>query len=476
MCRLRLRSALVAVASSVLYFAHGVAAKAVFAHYMVGTTTETHAHTDIDDAAAAGLDGFALNIGDPRQSYVTNTLSYMFDYAASNHPDFHLLFSLDLSASLGAGASLSDYTSLLTQYTSHAAYALGPNSHPFVSTFGDGGLTNETWDEWRGSVFNNDVYFVPDFDGTQGYYDAADGWWSYWGGVVDGLFSWEAMWPERNGLGGAFPGDTGPDETVAAGAEQRGKDYMIGLSPLQYKDAYNTNLYRAGELNLPERISNVLSMTPSPEFAEVVTWNDGPESHYIGSLWPEQNTDADPARYATQSLAPHSGWQALISSFATAFRNNASSAADMRPVGDAAATGALWYKTLLQTTTCPLEGSGGVYAKPDGWANGKDVLNWAVVAPDGADGWTARLLSGGDEVGSEALVAGLNYGSVEGLKAGFQRLEVLDADGQTVGVAAGGRSSGWRRVERMMGSVRIRIAVSDGMLGKLRIGAGDEES
>lgn len=70
---------------------------------------------------------------------------------------------------------------------------------------------------------------MPDFDGTAGYYDGADAWWDYWGGVVDGLFSWEAAWPERAGLGGAFPGDTGPDEVVSKAAEARGKDYMIGM-------------------------------------------------------------------------------------------------------------------------------------------------------------------------------------------------------------------------------------------------------
>ena len=31
-----------------------VAAKAVFAHYMIGTISEEHAHKDIDDAMAAG--------------------------------------------------------------------------------------------------------------------------------------------------------------------------------------------------------------------------------------------------------------------------------------------------------------------------------------------------------------------------------------------------------------------------------------
>ncbi|KAB2575988.1 Glucan endo-alpha-glucosidase Agn1 [Lasiodiplodia theobromae] len=435
-----------AAATSVLYFPDAAAAKAVFAHYMVGTTTETHVHTDVDDAAAAGLDGFALNIGDPRQSFVTDTLSYMFDYTASNHPDFHLLFSLDLAAAGGAGATLTDFNALLKQYTSHAAYARGPapDEYPFVSTFSDGGLTNETWDEWRGSTDAfaepNAVYLVPDFDGTAGYYDGADGWWDYWGGVVDGLFSWEAAWPERAGLGGAFPGDTGPDEVVSKAAEARGKDYMIGLSPLQYKDAYNTNLYRPGELNLPERMKNILKMNPAPEYAQVITWNDGPESHYIGNLWPEQNTDVDPARYATTSLAPHDGWQPLIGSFAAAFRANASSASAMRPFGSAeTVTGALWYKTILQSTTCPLEGNGGVYAKPDGFDKGEDVLNWAVVVGEDAEGWKANLISDGEQIGSVELVAGLNYGKAEGVKAGFQRLEVVDADGKTVRVAAGGR-------------------------------------
>ncbi|OJD39955.1 glucan endo-alpha-glucosidase agn1 [Diplodia corticola] len=440
-------SALMAVANSVLYFSDAAIAKAVFAHYMVGTTTEPHVHTDIDDAAAAGLDGFALNIGDPRASYVTDTISYMFDYTASNHPDFHLLFSLDLAAATGAGASLSDYNALLTQYTAHAAYARGPapDAYPFVSTYSDGGLTNETWDEWRGSASafaagaGGGVYFVPDFDGTQGYYDGADGWWAYWGGVVDGLFSWEAAWPERAGVGGAFPGDTGPDEVVAAAAEARGKSYMVALSPLQYKNAYQTNLYRPGELNLPERMKNVLEMSTAPEYAEVITWNDGPESHYIGNLWPEQNTDSDPARYATAALAPHTGWQPLIGSFAAAFRANASSAAALRPFGNETVTGALWYKTILQSTTCPREGEGGVYAKPDGWDKGEDVLSWAVIVGDDADGWSANLISDGEQIASVGLVAGLNYGKAEGLKAGFQRLEVVDGDGNAVRVAAGGR-------------------------------------
>lgn len=67
------------------------------------------------------------------------------------------------------------------------------------------------------------------------------------------------------------------------------------------------------------------------------------------------------------------------------------------------------------------------------------MLSWAVVVGEEAKGWKARLLSAGEEIGSVELVAGLNYGKVDGLKAGEQRLEVVDANGKVVKVAAGGR-------------------------------------
>lgn len=66
---------------------------------------------------------------------------------------------------------------------------------------------------------------MPDFDGTTGYYDAADSWWSYWGGVVDGLFSWESTWPN---VGATNDGDVTLDTTVSAGAVAHDKTYMIG--------------------------------------------------------------------------------------------------------------------------------------------------------------------------------------------------------------------------------------------------------
>lgn len=142
-------------------------------------------------------------------------------------------------ASLGSGKSLSDYAPVLNQYMSSSAWYKGPNNLPFLSTFSDGSLTNTQWNVFKSSLNNgNGVYFVPDFDGTQGYSTADPGWWSYWGGVVDGLFSWESAWPAVGSSSGA--GSVTQDTIVANGAKSRSKTYMIALSALQYKNSVRT--------------------------------------------------------------------------------------------------------------------------------------------------------------------------------------------------------------------------------------------
>lgn len=173
-----------------------------------------------------GLDGFALNIGDPTQPFVRQALNYMFDYTRDKYPKFNHFFSLDLWESGGAGKKLGDYDSLLRDFMGHDAYQKGANGFPFVSTFGDGGTNKEAWLNWK-KKWPNKVYLVPDFDQTQGYYDAHPGWWGYWGDVVDGLFSWESTWPKT---GSRNTNDCSLDKTVAGGARQRKKSYMIGTA------------------------------------------------------------------------------------------------------------------------------------------------------------------------------------------------------------------------------------------------------
>ena len=196
----------------------------------VGNLEEAHVHKDIDDAAAMGIDGFALNIGDPRQVFVRTLMNNMFDCARDHHPNFKLFVSMDLAAASASipKQSAFDYHDLLRDFLGHPTYLQGPNSFPFVSTFTDGGLSSSIWMQWRQS-WGSQVYLVPDFDGTAGYYENNPAWWAYWGGVVDGLYSWEASWPARAGLGGQFAGDVSPDQKVIAGTVTHGKSYMIGM-------------------------------------------------------------------------------------------------------------------------------------------------------------------------------------------------------------------------------------------------------
>jgi glucan endo-1,3-alpha-glucosidase len=47
---------------------------------------------------------------------------------------------------------------------------------------------------------------------------------------------------------------------------------MMGLSMLQYKDAYGANVYRGGELNLPKRMEGIMGMPIQPDYVQVITW------------------------------------------------------------------------------------------------------------------------------------------------------------------------------------------------------------
>lgn len=79
------------------------------------------------------------------------SMNYMFGYARDNHPNFKLFVSMDLYAAGNASPkqSVSDYHDLLRDFMGHPAYQKGPNNFPLVSTFGDGGLGNSAWTQWK---------------------------------------------------------------------------------------------------------------------------------------------------------------------------------------------------------------------------------------------------------------------------------------------------------------------------------------
>ncbi|KAF2802300.1 uncharacterized protein BDZ99DRAFT_527667 [Mytilinidion resinicola] len=249
-----------------------------------------------------------------------------------------------------------------------------------VSTFSDGAVNETDWLHWKNVEFGGQVYFIPNIgEKTAGYYTSDPGWWAYWGPPIDGVFGWESAWPVE---GATNQADVSIDNQVMGGSSKypngtvgHGKTYMIGLSLLQYKNAYNTNLYHAGELNLPKRMANIISMPHVPDFVQIQTWNDGPEGHYIGSIWDEQSD----------------------------------------------------YKQTLSTSYCPNENYGFYDTKIAGYSSGADQVNYAISVPSSSTGLKVRYNSGT----TQNLKPGLNYGSFP-ISTGGQTLEVIDGSSKVI--------------------------------------------
>jgi hypothetical protein len=86
------------------------------------------------------LTGFSLNIGDATQSFVEETLSYLFDYANSI-TGFYLYISMDIYASGAACYAGSqscngpyDYASIFGWVLTQPSYYKGPSGNPMISS------------------------------------------------------------------------------------------------------------------------------------------------------------------------------------------------------------------------------------------------------------------------------------------------------------------------------------------------------
>jgi len=86
------------------------------------------------------IDGFALNVGDPTQSFVFSTLHNLFD-AANQQGNFKLYISMDVYASGAACYSAKtscngpyDYASIFSWVLDQPSYYKAPNGQPMISS------------------------------------------------------------------------------------------------------------------------------------------------------------------------------------------------------------------------------------------------------------------------------------------------------------------------------------------------------
>ncbi|KAJ7346999.1 glycoside hydrolase [Mycena albidolilacea] len=417
-----------------------VHSQVVFAHYMLGNINADHIAIDIHQARIAGIDGFSLNIGDPSQPFVLPVLTNLFA-AAQAEGDFHLHISMDLYASGdAAGGHPGLYNALLKQFMVHPNYFHmngSPLGSPYVTTFSDGGLQNFEWFNWKISI--GTMYFCPNFDNTTGYTTGADGWWDYWGPIVDCVFTWDAAWPARPGeQGSVSQGSDEIDVAVHNAAMKRGKAYNMPLSTLQYKNSahcarHGTNIYRPGDLNLVKRMENILRI--QPDFVTIISWNDGPESHYIGDIWPKQNTDAEPARCVCAGTRwDHGGLRPLIKDFIDAYETQTTpytGPESMPALSPSSVEGAMWYRTVTADSTCDAS------TYPSNAVAGAEVVNWAIVVGAFLTAVSIRITSGSTVTNYPISSFGFHYGSTA-KKSGQQKIEVFSG-GTLIAVGQGGR-------------------------------------
>ena len=114
---------------------------------------------------------------------------------------------------------------MLQEYLGNPAYyRYGPNNYPFLSTYSSGGHTASDISSFL-SFYANELYFVPDFDETAGYYTDPTAWYNYWGDYVNGVFSWETAWPAGSTTASSVSTDS--DVAVMSMIHDNSKTYMI---------------------------------------------------------------------------------------------------------------------------------------------------------------------------------------------------------------------------------------------------------
>ncbi|KAI0600987.1 glycoside hydrolase family 71 protein [Biscogniauxia sp. FL1348] len=344
--------ALAALASSTAIPRQASGDRKVFAHYLVGLTSGQEAsqwQKDISEAQSAGIDGFALNIGRD-DSYTDTQLQLAYDAASSVGGGFSVFLSFDMADSTKPW-DVDRVSSLVNQYKS-AGSQFKVNGLPVVSTF-EGPTWSDNWASVRSAT--GGIFLVPDWSSL-----GADG----VGGrlsIIDGAFNWGA-WPEKN----QKTITTGND--VAYKNVLQGKPYMMGVSPYFYTDlpAYSKNWYSSSDSLWYDRWKQVLEI--SPEYIEIITWNDYGESSYINE--PVQQQIVSGAEVYVDGFS-HAAFRFVLPYFISAYK--AGNADVAVPTEGAMA----WYRTTP--------------ASLDGCSDGGTV--WGQTGDASAAGGTSNVIS-----------------------------------------------------------------------------------
>ncbi|WVQ80186.1 hypothetical protein IAT38_002291 [Cryptococcus sp. DSM 104549] len=288
--------------------------KYLYAHHMVGNTYSYSQSTwadDISQAASAGIDGFALNYGSDSWQPARIASAYA---AAAAQGSFKMFLSMDVtSLSCSSASDAANLVDTIATYASHSAQAkyqgkaLVSTFSGEYCTFGQGSVS-AGWTYFRSLLTAKSVsiYFVPSiFSDTSTF--SSNSW-------MEGEFNWNSGWPM-----GSTALTTSSDTTYMSALGS--KEYMAAVSPCFFTyyspSSYNKDwIYRSDDWLLARRMEQIISQRASFDLAEIISWNDYGESHYIGPIRADQ-----PNSQGWTNGMPHTAWLTVIQYYASAFKS-----------------------------------------------------------------------------------------------------------------------------------------------------------
>ncbi|MBC8096194.1 MAG: hypothetical protein H7Y43_10305 [Akkermansiaceae bacterium] len=301
----------------------------VFAHYMVcfatyGETVDAYKR-EINEAQAAGIDGFALNIGawDDIQSYYKKRVALMYDAAEQLGTGFKLFFSVDFGEP-------TNVVQMVKAYGNRAA-SLRHNGEIVLSAYGWNDVPSKGWPgmDWTHAIIGKleqdglPIFFIPYFFSDPvrelpSYASGASILLKY-GSLLDGIFWW--------GAAGLPPELVQSNDNYRRAARDAGKLFMASVAPAYWGHKQPGLGRRYYEFDGGEGmvLQWLALITNRPDWIEINTWNDFNESTYVA---PVEDAGAYFAELKTPQRSPHAGYLELSKRYIQWFKTGTEPAID----------------------------------------------------------------------------------------------------------------------------------------------------
>ncbi len=294
---------------------HG--AREVFAHYLVtnqdyqsddpsGELKIAAYEKEIQQAQAAGIDGFALNAGGwTNQDYYVRYSSEIFEAAYRLNSGFKLFFSADMCC----GNAAVDVEDMIRRFANNPRYQslyYKRDGRYVLSTFAGEALGAGFWQQVKTdlttgtnpSTYNNTnalstasgvassaplpVFFIPAFfwGGETPSTPAIQQGLSQYQNIVDGAFYW--------GIAGVPGQGTEPDQIPSSNdyaqvLHSAGKQYMAPVT-IQFWGANANRYYEYSGYEGMRKLWLDAIYVSHPNMIEIITWNDFVEGTYVSPI------------------------------------------------------------------------------------------------------------------------------------------------------------------------------------------------